>query len=257
MLRLTVGQGGYKAGEHVGFTGAAGGGGYGPGGDTSYSPVNGPGANTMVAAGSGGGGSVILSGTTPLIVAPGGGGQGQSTHSKPANQPAFGYTATGTAFNTLEQGNLGRKVWVSNGGVASADTPGSGGDLSGATASGGSPWARESLGQNGAARPGGSGGDGVYEWNSYTRTNGTVLRNHVVSAGGGGGYAGGGSGGVSRARWDAAPNTLVSAGGDGGRGSNYISASRVSNNTADTLSGQGAADRRTPGRIVLTYTVCP
>lgn len=256
-LTLTVGQGGFKPSAQSGDTGAAGGGGYGSGGNSAYTPTQGSGQNTIVASGSGGGGSAILSGTTPLVVATGGAGQGQLIHTRPSGTPAFNFTNVGTNFNTIQQGDLGRTIWAANGRSASGGSRGGQGVLNGSVTQGNADFDNEVLGQFGVTSPGGRGGHGVSSWVEFNNHAGNLIRLHVSSGGGGGGYAGGGSGGLSQARWNSAPQTLVTAGGDGGRGSSYTGHSRVSGGSSAPVNGRAGHDQRSPGSIVLTYTLCP
>lgn len=252
-LTLQVGQGGYRESGSP-QNGWAGGGGYGDGGSTSYTPELGSGQNTESSlGGSGGGGSAILLGGTPLAVAGGGCGQGGLQSREPQGAPSWSYETPSGTFILARQGNTQRRVWSSFGADAEGGNRGAGGRLNGSVADTGTndPIASqvESSGLPGGAGPQGNGGNGVYSWAGYGDT---ADRIHAVSAAGGGGYSGGGSGGLSRARWNGTNPTTLLAGGRGGRGGSFA-ADAVTGVVFGVGSNSSADGFRGPGSIVLTF----
>lgn len=257
-LTLVVGQGGAgalnTAGDEGGPTGNApghpGGGGYGNGGDTTW--TGGPNSfYDSFAGGSGGGGSAILLGATPLVVAGGGGGSGAWNGKNIPTSPGIGRPPQSGGSGGLAGSGAGANgndsQFVAPGLFAPSWTVYGGQGAVGSTpGAGGSPGTTGSTGLvlPGIAATGTNGAPGVSAaFNQRT----------LVSGAGGGGYAGGGSGGRTNSTGIPSGSSWLMAGAAGGAGSSFLSTlaegtfAQAGNSPAEPLV-------RNPGWITLSWT---
>ncbi|VXB26066.1 hypothetical protein [Pseudoclavibacter sp. 8L] len=227
-LRIVVGQGGAITTDG---TTAAGGTGYGNGGNSTPGPRSnevdrGPG-------GGGGGSAILFSTNSPIVVAGGGGGGGVSqftvgtTDMKRAlGAPEFGF-AYGHADGVNRNGRAIGLGGTASAGVGFAVSPALGGSGATGGAGGGasnyaanSNWtgvvrnAGSAGGNNGTgAQGGGNGGNG-----SARLSNGDEFR--AAGGGGGGGFAGGGGGGLAGANFQGSTFLQIGS-GSGAAGSSF------------------------------------